>query len=784
MFNRFLVSPIFSDIIIASNISSIRRLDVMNYRNQKLIVFILLISLTFLLGCSRGSSTIIPDDATYDSLPAVTDAGQTGMDSDRQMQGMWETSFDLEGVGNLIGQSVPIEPIRTADLHLNVRPFIKTPKIFVRSWNPTTETLDLDVLIENTSIYNGYDLRLIIFRDTIGHKLLNPDNYTHLWDIPEGTYSNGFIAYAKDNTNRILQAGEWKTERLQILCPGGNFSIKFAIDASWPSNCEEPYMMNNFTQGMLQAYQGATSNIAVDVYDWQDNVDSVRIQCSAITGQTDTYMTKISGTKWGVELINNNAVPEGDYFALIAATSAGSIDPLIHIVNVTVSPEVGNGWAQTWGGVGADEGYGVAVDDAGSIYTTGVFESTVDFNPDPVEEEVRTSNGLGDAFLVKFNQYGDFQWVKTWGGVSGDVGYDVEIDKMGNILVAGIFRGTVNFDTVTGPDIHVSTGGSDCALTKYTPDGDYIGTITWGGSGSDEASAIAVDSDNNVIVTGIFWSTNMDFDPDPVDQFIRSTNGEWDAYLCKFDSSGDFKWAGTWGASNTDYGKGVCVDSLGNVYCSGNFRYTVDFDPGPGTATRSASGSSWYDAFLSSFDADGNFRWVGTWGSTEKDDALECAVDEYDDVYVCGSFYYTVDFNPDPIETEERTAVWYDDAYVSMFSPDGDFQWVLVWGDTTSDDCKAIATDGNGHFYAMGDALARNNVRKFNLDGDLEWINEWQIAVFYALAVSPDGYSYITGWFDRTFDDFDPGPEEWHPVTPSIGWDCFVIKVLPDGFWR
>jgi hypothetical protein len=215
----------------------------MNYHNPKLVLlaFILLIPLaTTMMGCSRGSSTIIPDDSTYDSLPAVTDAGQAGMCSDRQMQGMWETSFDLVDVDNLVGKSVPIELIgcrpqaqpldsevtnmagvlvgeRTADLHLNVRPFIATPLVYIRSWNPSTQTLDLDVFIRNTSIYNGYDIRLIIFRDTIGHKLLNPDNYTHLWDIPEGTWSNGFIAYAKDNANRILHAGEWKTERLKIL---------------------------------------------------------------------------------------------------------------------------------------------------------------------------------------------------------------------------------------------------------------------------------------------------------------------------------------------------------------------------------------------------------------------------------------------------------------------------------------------------------------------------------------------------------------------------------------
>jgi hypothetical protein len=152
-------------------------------------IFVLLIPfVSTMMGCSRGSSTIIPDDTTYDSLPAIADAEQIGMGSDRQLQGMWQASFTLEDVGNLVGQSVPIELIgcrpqaqpldfevtqkagvlvgeRTADLHLNVRPFIETPYVYIKSWNPATSTLDLEVTIRNTSTYNGYDLRLIIFSE-------------------------------------------------------------------------------------------------------------------------------------------------------------------------------------------------------------------------------------------------------------------------------------------------------------------------------------------------------------------------------------------------------------------------------------------------------------------------------------------------------------------------------------------------------------------------------------------------------------------------------------------
>jgi hypothetical protein len=750
----------------------------MNHRNTTLVLcmFILLIPFAVMMGCSRGSSTIIPDDPTYDSLPAISDAGQTGTGSDRQLQGMWETSFNLEDVGNLVGKTVPIEPIRTADLHLNVRPFIATPWIYVRSWNPTTETLDLDVTIRNTSVYNGYDLRLIIFRDTIGHKLLNPDNYTHLWDIPEGTYSNGFIAYAKDNDHRILHSGELRWERVQILCPGGNFSIKFAIDASWPSNCEEPYMMNNFTQGMLQAYQGATSDITVDVYDWQDNVDSVRIQCSTITGETDTYMTKISGTKWGVELVNNNAVPEGDYFALIAAISSGSTDPLIHTVNVTVSPEVGNGYALTWGGSGDDHGYGIAVDTNGNVFVTGDFMTTVDFNPDPVEEDIHiAANGYQSGFLTKFDSHGDFQWARTFGAdgsytVAKAVG--IGIDE--SIFVCGESRSYV----------------VGMFLMKYDQDGNLLWQGSWCDGYTDDAGSIKVRYDGSVVVAGYFTGSG-DFDPGPgVDNHTASS---WDAFVNVFDSSCNQLWSAVWGSGGYDDVIGSDVDTNGNVLCAGRFEGTVDFNPGTGTDNHSSNGYD--DAFLIKLTSSGSYAWAKTWGGPYTDAAGDCAVDEFDDIYVVGSFYYTVDFDPDPIGVEERTAVWYDDGFVSKFNSSGDFEWVFTLGTEGYEENRLVTTDQAGHFY-LGAYTANTDfdpgpsefiagghcIANYNLDMTFNWVSSWGSLEWQGMTTDIQNNCYMTGYFNSQ-QDFDPGPDKYR-ISPYGSWDTFFFKILPNGLWE
>jgi hypothetical protein len=751
----------------------------MSFRTVIYLFLLILVLVPISSGCSR-ENPVAPDSVSDNSLPLVSEAGQSGAASDRSLLGMWQMEFDVKSM------TAKVEPIRSADFHLNVRPFIKTPDIFIRSWNPTTETLDLDVEIKNTSIYNGYDLRLIIFRDTIGHKLLNPNNYTHLWDIPEGTYSNGFIAYAKDNANRILHAGEWKTERLQILCPGGNFSIKFAIDASWPANCEEPYMMNNFTQGMLQAYQGATSDITVDVYDWQDNVDSVRIQCSAITGQTDTYMTKISGTKWGVELVNNNAVPEGDYFALIAATSSGSIDPLIHIVNVTVSPAVGNGFALTWGGTGEDYGNGIAVDDAGNIFVVGSFSSTVDFNPDPVEEDFHTSvSGFTNAFLSKFDSHGDHIWTQTWGAAGGDTeAYAVEIDSLGYVYVGGQSKNYL----------------PGCILMKYDQDGNLLWQGSWGDGNNDYIQSVAIDDFDNIFLGG-WYEGSTDFDPDPIQTDIKSGFGWSDAFVTKFDSACDYQWSGTWGDTGADNVRDIAVDSHGNVYCSGHFYKTVDLDPGTGTDIHSAVGGTWEDAFLSKISADGVFQWGHSWGGYYQDRSTGCAVDENDDVYVVGFFYYTVDFDPDPIDVFERTAVGLDDVFTIKFDENGDFKYVHTWGSADNEKGFAITCSGNGKYYVAGEtdgdsidfdpsegvnilSLLNNFCSCFSLDGSYHWTSGWRYSVIKDLESQPSNNLFAIGYYDNNKIDFDPGPDVWNPTNYQYSWDVYINKLLPNGLWE
>ena len=736
-----------------------------------------------ILSCSRTSSNmpVSPKDADdfqfmNDSyIPAPYDLN---VDKNHVLWGLWDV------VGELSDFSITSHPNREVGVHFNITQWIPAPTIFVRGFDKSTNTINLDITITNPYAISGYDVRLIVYTDNLGHKLTNADDWTSLYDLPGGLPINPFKAYAKTEPNRKFAKQSQYTENFKIYLPGGNLHFTIAIDACYPSNCEEPYELTNFTQGIILDQLGSSTELEITARSWANDVSSVKLYCPQITGTPLVSFNLIDSEKWGYTLTNNTGAASGNYFGyLIATTSKSGSLALYDEVTIKITP-LNSGWARTWGGIGDDHVYEVTVDDDGNVYSTGDFMSSVDFNPDPEGVDIRTSNGLDDIFLVKYDKYGNYQWARTWGGSSGDVGLAVDIDSSGMVFASGDFSSTVDFGTNGIPDLRTSRGSTDCFVSKYKPDGTYISTVTWGGGALDEVQRIYIGSNNDILITGIFAGTS-DFNPDPVLQDLHTSNGIYDAFINKLTNNGAFQWARTWGSSSDDYGNGIVSDSFGNVYCSGYFQYTVDFDPSGGTDVHTSNGDD--DAFLSSFDSNGDFRWTHTWGSTYQDEAWECAVDEYDDVYVVGNYYYTVDFNPDPLETEERTAVWESDVFVSKFAADGDFKTVFTWGGGGIDEGECIALNSD-YFWVLGQwqiGTMQYTLSKFDMNGNQIWGRWWVPDLVKAgLDVSSNGISYFCGWYNRDDKDFDPGSGKWYPPNYIGNWDCYIMKLLPNGYWE
>ena len=283
---------------------------------QKIVIFIILMVMS---GCSSSKfdpgSPAFPDD--NQNIPS-TDISYDN--SSHQLLGTFTASFDVDSL------TASIKPNRELSTHYNITTLIPPPVIQINSWDPVDEVIDVDVMLHNPYFADAYDVRLIIFTDDAGHGLMNPDDWTHLYDIPEGLYSNPFKAYAKYEPKRKFGVMSHYSENILVKCPNGNLTVPFAVDASYPGNCEEPYEITNFRQDIIYDEIGSSGWIYVDVFDWQDDVSDVKIDCETIAGANDIPFDYESGNTWKLELTNNSGAPFGEYNAIIYSKSFDSGD--------------------------------------------------------------------------------------------------------------------------------------------------------------------------------------------------------------------------------------------------------------------------------------------------------------------------------------------------------------------------------------------------------------------------------------------------------------------------
>ncbi|MCG8576664.1 MAG: hypothetical protein MI810_17430, partial [Flavobacteriales bacterium] len=127
-----------------------------------------------------------------------------------------------------------------------------------------------------------------------------------------------------------------------------------------------------------------------------------------------------------------------------------------------------------------------------------------------------------------------------------------------------------------------------------------------GAIGWDKAYSITTDADGNTYTTGHFQGT-VDFDPGSGEYDLASA-GENDVFVQKLDADGNFVWALSFGGLFADRGRSIATDASGNVYLTGFFDGTVDFDPGSGDFDLTSEGDR--DVFLQKLDASGNFEWA------------------------------------------------------------------------------------------------------------------------------------------------------------------------------
>jgi gliding motility-associated-like protein len=349
-------------------------------------------------------------------------------------------------------------------------------------------------------------------------------------------------------------------------------------------------------------------------------------------------------------------------------------------------------WAIELDGTSWERGFGIAVDNAGNVYSTGYFEGTVDFDPGPGTFNLSSSDS--GIYILKLDTDGNFVWAKKVSASGSNYGRAIAVDNAQNVYVTGEFKFTVDFDPGPGVSNLTQTGSNgDVFILKLDAAGDFEWAKSHGGSSDDVARSIKADAVGNVYTTGGFHGT-LDFDPG-AGVFNLTSAGSREGFISKLDINGDFVWAIKIGSTGTDIVQSLALDASGNVYATGEFYQTVDFDPGSGTFNLTAEQS---DAFIVKLTSAGNFVWVKNIAGTSLDANYTIDVGTDGSVYTGGRLYGTVDIDT---ETDIFSREVNGDCIVKL-DTDGDFVWAKEYTGTSIEFGLAIAVDSDDNVHVTG----------------------------------------------------------------------------------
>ncbi len=350
-------------------------------------------------------------------------------------------------------------------------------------------------------------------------------------------------------------------------------------------------------------------------------------------------------------------------------------------------------WINAWGGISFDTIVDSIFDADNNIYIAGIFNGEVDFDPGSNKHTVSTVDNDADAFVVKFSGSGKFKWVSTFNVTP--TGISVDSEK--NVYLIGHFNKNVDFNPNKTPAAIIDpTGKVDGFLIKMNSKGKFEQVDTFGGTTATsevKPTGIVINSINEICICGNFID-QLQFN----NLLIGNSNTE--CFLLKYSATMQRQWETSWGSSESDTCNAMSISTLDDILLTGNYKNTVDFDPGVGVVNKTSFGT---DGYVLKLDTNKQFVWVNTWGAAGGTvTPASIVTDDSINSYICGSYQKDVAFdsaNPSVIESSANDS---DDCFYLIIDFNGAYLHHNVWGGVSSDSAVDLFVDDSGNIFIGG----------------------------------------------------------------------------------
>jgi gliding motility-associated-like protein len=379
-------------------------------------------------------------------------------------------------------------------------------------------------------------------------------------------------------------------------------------------------------------------------------------------------------------------------------------------------------WATYYGGSSYENLWGVAIDRENNIYALGSsFSSDGIATPGAYKTSRTAYNGCTNGYIAKFSPAGQLIWGTYYGGEFDDEPYGITVDHNDDIVICG---GTSSMTGIATPGAWQVTfaggvagqqvGAEDVFLAKFTTAGTIVWSTYYGGADFDRGNAVAIDPDNNILLTGNAYSTGMStpgtFQP------AMDVPGTQSSFVSKFSASGSLIWGTYFGRGGIPKGGGVGVsiatDKNGSAYVAG-FTCCASNISTPGAMQEVSGGLNPYsDGFLVKFDKNGQRLWGTYCGGPSSDYTQGVTCDGSDAVWITGRVASPTNGVTAGAFQPNFTGIV--SMYVIKFNGAGAVQWGTYYGNSLpgwyGGDAMAITNDGLGDVYIVGNTSTPSGI--------------------------------------------------------------------------
>lgn len=353
---------------------------------------------------------------------------------------------------------------------------------------------------------------------------------------------------------------------------------------------------------------------------------------SGATLWTQQFGTAQQDSASGIAIdANDNVYVTGWTFGAFEGANVGQADLFLAKFNAGGNQQ----WIRQLGTTSWDESHGVALDSTG-IYVAGFTSGSLDGN---------TSAGSADLFITKYNDSGTRLWTRQYGALSNDTAHAIAADGNGSVYVAGSTQNNLD---------GVHAGAGDMFIVKYDANGNRQWTRQRGSSETEEAYAIALDTQGFVYVTG---STMGGLD--------GNQNGGGtdvlpaDLFVVKYQSDGTYVWTRQFGSDRPDNAYGIAIDAGDNVYVTGGTRGELDGNINP---------IGDHQGFLIKYSSAGDRQWSRQFGGNQMDAPKGVAIHNDEGIYIAGTTSSGIDGSPG-LDFNLHIGGW--DAFIVRYDSDG-----------------------------------------------------------------------------------------------------------------